>query len=144
MTVIVTGIPQLEAKLKKMKGYTKLNMEKFVFQTVKETESIAKKEISQGEPRTGVVYKRGGKTAQRSSPGQYPKSDRGALVASINSNVSNNGLYGKAGTNLKYGLYLEFGTVRMGARPWLSPSFRKAIKRQNELLIKRIKRDSKR
>ena len=32
----------------------------------------------------------------------------------------------KVGTNIIYGAYLEFGTSKMAARPWLERSFRKA------------------
>jgi phage gpG-like protein len=32
----------------------------------------------------------------------------------------------RVGTNLFYGPYLEFGTSKMAARPWLLPSFERA------------------
>jgi hypothetical protein len=56
----------------------------------------------------------------RSSPGNPPHVDTGALLASIESSVDNATMTGRVGTNLPYGLYLELGTKRgLAPRPWL-------------------------
>lgn len=46
----------------------------------------------------------------RSKPGEYPHSDTGRLRNSIFGTVDSKTLKGTVGTNLVYGLYLEFGT----------------------------------
>lgn len=59
----------------------------------------------------------------RSKPGEPPHRDTGALQASIEVNgpaEQGDAVFASVGTALEYGRYLEFGTSRMAARPWLS------------------------
>lgn len=53
-----------------------------------------------------------------SKPGDPPNSDTGRLINSIRFWGSGNTYY--AGTNVSYGSHLEFGTMNMAPRPWLS------------------------
>ena len=71
---------------------------------------------------TGVWY-----TA--SAPGEAPANRLGGLRGSVDYKVHGEGqsLVGDVGTKLKYGAPLEFGTLRMSARPWLKKSFEKAM-----------------
>ena len=71
---------------------------------------------------TGVWY-----TA--SAPGEAPANRLGGLRGSVDYKVHSEGqnLVGDVGTKLKYGAPLEFGTLRMSARPWLKKSFEKAM-----------------
>jgi len=98
------------------------------------------KSIQKGS-RTGVKYKRAGKSAQRSAPGEFPKTDRGRLVASINvsSDIAARGLIVRVGTNLKYGRALEFGTLKMAPRPWLVRTLKPNIK----TIVQKISRQLK-
>ena len=96
---------------------------------------------------TGEAYTVGGKTIQRSAPGQPPAVDMGRLRASITFQVSDSismhmynkvrakakagdgvgkpmatGLtevIGVVGTNVEYGRYLELGTPKIKPRPFL-------------------------
>lgn len=78
-------------------------------------------------PKTGRIYRRGTVTHQASAPGQYPASDTGRLASNVRFELPSGGnMTGRVGTNIQYGAYLEFGTSRMEARPWLLPSFEKA------------------
>lgn len=52
-----------------------------------------------------------------SKPGNPPYKQSGRLRASIAWEV--NGLTGRVGTNVLYGLFLELGTRMMKRRPWL-------------------------
>lgn len=63
-----------------------------------------------------------------SAPGNPPNSDTGDLVRSIQWSVNKTALTAKIGTNIKYGPWLEFGTLDMDARPWLGPAFLKSKK----------------
>ena len=65
------------------------------------------------------------RTHTASRPGQYPSTDLGGLAASIG--VAKQGDAVLVGTALMYGKYLEFGTSRMAARPWLLRSFKQAM-----------------
>lgn len=59
-----------------------------------------------------------------SKPGNPPNTDTGVLVKSIEFEIDKQNLEGIVGTNLKYGVDLEFGTSKMEARPWLSRAFK--------------------
>lgn len=55
-----------------------------------------------------------------SMPGEPPHRRTGRLRASVAWDVGiTDHLYAKVGTNIRYGKYLELGTSRMAARPWL-------------------------
>lgn len=52
-----------------------------------------------------------------SAPGEPPHKQTGHLRRSVANEIE--GSVGRVGTNLKYGRWLELGTARMAARPWL-------------------------
>ena len=84
----------------------------------------AKRSVARG-PKTGRIYRRGNITHQASAPGEPPATDTGVLVNSIAGDVSKtaNGVvqgYVRAGAG--YAGYLEFGTRKMAARPFLFPA----------------------
>tara|TARA_R110000796_G_C14314481_1_gene407018 strand:- start:76 stop:531 length:456 start_codon:yes stop_codon:yes gene_type:complete len=56
-------------------------------------------------------------------PGSAPNNDTGGLVRSIAAEKLGPYRY-TIGSNLPYAGWLEFGTTKMGARPWLEPAFR--------------------
>jgi len=64
-----------------------------------------------------------------SAPGQPPAVDTGRLRASITHRIEGGGYeertIGYVGTNVEYAPYLEFGTSKMAARPWLTPALEK-------------------
>ena len=114
---------------------------------------------------TGREYKRGKKIHRASVAGQPPAVDTGRLRASIAVNWTNSGLpngkvinpkqsedgismppsengkfTGRVGTNVEYALPLEFGTVKMGPRPYLRPAFEKNISKIRALFENLIKK----
>lgn len=126
----------------------------FLFTAGKVTEEAMTKACiyTQGEAKKlvggrgfGRAYKRGKKKHHASLPGQPPARDTGTLASSIEYKIETRGnmVYGKVGSDLDlvkrefarrggssgttqpdYGSYLEFGTRRMAARPWLAPTLR--------------------
>lgn len=84
--------------------------------------------------KSGRVYKRGkGVFHRASAAGEAPASDTGNLVQNIT--IRNNGrLDYDVGSRkgASYGVDLEFGTVKMGARPWLRPAAQIAIDELSE------------
>jgi HK97 gp10 family phage protein len=56
--------------------------------------------------------------ANPSAPGQPPHKQTGRLRMSVTREMVGQTV-ARVGTNLKYGLYLEMGTRKMAARPWL-------------------------
>lgn len=101
--------------------------------SVVQLDAYAKQQI-QGGGRSGRVYRRGRVTHQASAPGEYPKTDTGQLVASLFFRVGSDKLSAFFGTKLAYGKYLEFGTSRMKARPWL----RRTLKANADAIRKRV------
>jgi hypothetical protein len=104
-------------------------------------QATAKKLI--GGAGSGRLYKRGKKQHRASSPGQPPARDTGILANSVSFQVGQKGnkIIGSVGPDTgdikskkprvdpDYGLYLELGTSRIAARPWLRPSLIKSRKK---------------
>jgi len=57
---------------------------------------------------------------QASAPGEMPAIDTGALAASIQTDVQKT--KGTVYTNMEYSEFLEYGTVNMEARPYMTPA----------------------
>jgi len=91
---------------------------------------------AQGRLRIG---KKRWKPHQASAEGKPPARDTSQLVQSIKWRLEGNGrrVVGKVGTDLALGLMLEFGTKKMGARPWLKPSFDKALPTIKDILSRK-------
>ena len=51
--------------------------------------------------------------------------DTGRLRSSIHADLAGNGLSATVGTNVSYALFIEFGTRRARAQPFLFPAFEK-------------------
>ena len=61
-----------------------------------------------------------------SAPGASPATDLGTLAASLQPQLDKSRYQGSYGTNVEYGPHLEYGTVKMAARPFLTPAAEKA------------------
>lgn len=106
-------------------------------------ERIARQSI--GGKGSGRAYKRGKKIHKASAPGRPPARDTGTLASSVSYEVSRRGfnIQGRVGPDLgkirmrsrhtepDYGSYLELGTSRMKARPWLKPAL---IRSQHKIM----------
>ncbi|KKN81124.1 hypothetical protein LCGC14_0323430 [marine sediment metagenome] len=57
-----------------------------------------------------------------SLPGHPPHQVTGSLFRDVSHEFRNDGLTGVVGTDLPHGRWLEFGTSKMMARPWLRPA----------------------
>ena len=62
------------------------------------------------------------RTHQASASGQYPASDTGFLANNIVTSIQANGLEGEVISQAEYSQHLEYGTSKMGARPFMQPS----------------------
>ena len=58
-----------------------------------------------------------------SAPGEPPGKDTGRLRASVSHEVDRGKMVARVGTNVVYGKFLELGTRKMAARPWLRKAF---------------------
>lgn len=101
------------------------DFDKKLFKAALMIDSEAKKNIQSGG-RSGRIYKRRSVTHQASAPGEYPKTDTGKLVRNIF--TERRGLLhyvvGSRGSGAPHGRHLEFGTLHMRPRPWLSRAIR--------------------
>lgn len=86
-----------------------------VHDTAREIETRVK--TGMAAPHGGAVY--GAHMA--SAPGEMPAIDTGALVNSIQVEAEGD-LTQVVFTNQEYAAHLEYGTVHMGARPFMRPS----------------------
>lgn len=79
-------------------------------------------DLVQKGPKTGITYG----NHQASSPGESPATDTGNLVNSIKVKKGDKDTwFVVAGAG--YASYLEFGTERMEARPFMTPAFVEAV-----------------
>ena len=62
------------------------------------------------------------RTHQASASGQFPASDTGFLANNLVTSIQGNGLEGEVISQAEYSQYLEYGTSKMGARPFMQPS----------------------
>lgn len=118
----IKGVQNISSKFKKFEAevlaYQVLAMQKATMR-VHETAVKSIQDNSDGTPQFRYNPKR---VVNVSAPGDPPNTDTGRLVQSIQMNFLDGGMTGQVGTNLKYGAYLEFGTTKMRARPWLAPA----------------------
>ena len=91
----------------------------YMHTTGKEVEQMAKRSMRDG-----------GTPHVPSSPGEPPRIDTKNLHESImtETEVERTAVETRIGTNVRYGLFLELGTSKMAARPWLRPAFDKVVK----------------
>ena len=74
------------------------------------------------ESKTGKTYTRGSITHQASAEGEAPASNTGFLVNNIFQKIDDNGLTGVVESRASYSAFLEYGTQKMGARPYMFPA----------------------
>jgi hypothetical protein len=85
---------------------------------------ISDAQRSMMEPKSGVP----GPQTTRSAPGEAPAVQTGILKESLAQEPLEDRVGIRVGTNKRYGLYLELGTRRMRARPWIRPALDRSTK----------------
>lgn len=114
----------LESRISELTAQLQQRAHRVVVKTAATIEAEAK--ISMTGKKSGRIYRvRGGIEHQASAPGEAPAVETANLITSI-AVVQESDLRAIVGTSVEYGLHLEFGTSRMGPRPWLGPAFEKA------------------
>ena len=96
---------------------------------------LAKAEVKRGIRDATLEIERDAKAMisetgdQPSLPGEPPHQVAGELLQSVSNEFEDQGLTGIVGTNNEVGRWLEFGTSKLAARPWLRPAFFGVISR---------------
>ena len=100
-------------------GETENRMQRAVLHLENETKQL----ISRPGPLGKHATVRGRLPA--SEEGEPPHRRTGTLIRSVSSQVDVEGheIIGRVGTNVRYGFWLEVGTSKMAARPWLTTGF---------------------
>lgn len=94
--------------------------------------NFALQNIAQGV-KSGTLRRDG---SRRSASGEFPATDTGFLISNINGNIQMGGLSGIVESMADYSEALEFGTSKMGARPFLQPSLEQSRPKMKRLLGK--------
>lgn len=80
----------------------------------------------------GTVY-----GAVVSDPGEPPRKQTGRLRGSVAHEVDRDKLTARVGTNVVYGRWLELGTSKMAARPWLRRALFESREQIKSILARR-------
>lgn len=122
--------PRYDATLK---GYEKQlrNIVKFA---VNDVRNFAITNIAQGI-KTGNIRPDG---SRASASGEFPATDQGTLIQNITGVIAPQGFSGHVESKANYSSFLEFGTSRMGARPFLQPSLEQ-VRPKVRSLINRLR-----
>ena len=96
-------------------------------------------------PKSGRIYERYNprRTHRASAPGQAPASDTGNLVRNIVVKQENPDLV-KVESNATYSSFLEFGTSKMLARPFLFPATERSRPKIAQAVFNRVVKEIKR
>jgi len=95
----------------------------------------------QSGPKSGRVYEKYNprRTHKASAPGEAPASDTGNLVRNIRVKQKTKDIV-EVESNAPYSQFLEFGTSKMLARPFLFPAFEKSRSKILQVTFNRIKK----
>ena len=130
--ITIEGLGKINEVLESLKTNTDKHIRSAYIVGGKLVESTAKQSIQHQSFGTHVTrYREGGASYSHiaAKPGGAPNTDTGRLVSSINTEIEENWVV--VGTSLPYGEWLEFGTKKMEARPWLLP----ALDKNNDMII---------
>ena len=96
-------------------------------------------------PKSGRTYEKYNprRTHRASAPGQSPASDTGNLVRNIRVVQENKDLI-KVESNASYSQFLEFGTSKMLARPFLFPASERSRPKIAQAVFNRVVKEIKR
>jgi phage gpG-like protein len=131
----IKGIDKLRKKLSNISQLVPREAAVVLTDAVLEMQGFSQGKM-QADAGGGIEYEVAGKTKRRSAPGQFPQVDTGVLIGSLFFRAaSTTNLTASFGTNIDYGYFLEFGTSRMAARPWLRPSYKAVV---GEALFKKM------
>ncbi len=120
-------IKNMESFQKKLDKYLNQNpsknAKKAIGRGVMLVKGTAQESITAGG-KSGIEYQKYNprRSHRASASGEFPASDTGFLANNIVTKLSSDGLSGEVTSRADYSQFLEFGTSKMGARPFMQPS----------------------
>ena len=128
-TMELEGAKEMSAMLKDLQNFVGKEIANVMVATGNLVAGDARKSVQRRSMGEAVTrYHRGRRPVFHiaSRPGDAPNTDTGQLVNGITAVIKSDGVYvgvGRAGVR-DYAGYLEFGTRKMRARPWLMPAMK--------------------
>jgi HK97 gp10 family phage protein len=129
---------RLRARLADVEREMEEAMRKAIEKAVLTVHADARRSILKG-PKTGRLYKRRGIEHRASAPGEPPATDTGRLVGSVTFELEPSRPVGFVRAATAYAKALEFGTMKMAARPFLQPALEKNRQKISALIANAAK-----
>ena len=138
MTFKFSGVEEATKALEKVKEDLEKDMKEVLLGGGQLIRGEAVRSIQQGS-KSGKTYKRYNptRTHKASAPGEAPASDTGFLVSNIRVKEQKDVVM--VSSEASYSKFLEFGTSKMLARPFLFPAFEKSKPKIAEVIFRKIK-----
>ena len=138
MTFKFSGVEDATKALEKVKEDLDKDMKEILLGGGQLIRGEAVRSIQQGS-KSGKTYKRYNptRTHKASAPGEAPASDTGFLVSNIRVKEQKDIVV--VSSEASYSKFLEFGTSKMLARPFLFPAFEKSKPKIAEVIFRKIK-----
>ena len=141
----IIGMKELKGRLKNLPETARKPMADLLLSAAVDTATEAKRLVQRG-PKSGRMYRRRSVIHRASAPGQPPATDTGFLAAHIRASMARGKrLAAEAVSGAEYSDMLEFGTSRMGARPFMTPAFEHAkdgFKKRRKVFLKKFTRSA--
>jgi HK97 gp10 family phage protein len=138
MTFKFSGVEDATKALEKVKEDLEKDMKEVLLGGGQLIRGEAVRSIQQGS-KSGKTYKRYNptRTHKASAPGEAPASDTGFLVSNIRVKEEKDVV--QVRSEASYSKFLEYGTSKMLARPFLFPAFEKSKPKIAEVIFTKIK-----
>ena len=133
-----TGVAKAVEALEKVKEDLENNMQEVLLGGGQLIRGEAIRSIQTGA-KSGKTYKKYNptRTHKASAPGEAPASDTGFLVSNIRVKVQKD--FVEVRSEASYSKFLEYGTSKMLARPFMFPASEKSKPKIAEILFQKIK-----
>jgi HK97 gp10 family phage protein len=123
MTRVSVSVKRRETNFNKVTDSYRKKAIRLIGQAGNMVRNTAVNSIQQGS-KDGKIYQKyiPRRTHQASADGQPPATDTGFLVQNINLKIDIDKLGASVESNANYSAFLEFGTRKMAARPFMQPA----------------------
>ena len=141
INVKVTGLKKAQDAIKKLEKDLEQPFREIILGSAQLIRGEAIKSIQTG-PKSGRIYEKYNprRTHKSSAPGQAPASDTGNLVSQIRVRQKNPDEV-VVESNALYSAFLEFGTSKMLARPFLFPATERSRPKITQAVFNRVKKE---
>ena len=138
MTFKFSGVEEATKALEKVKEDLENNMQEILLGGGQLIRGEAIRSIQSGA-KSGKTYKRYNptRTHKASAPGEAPASDTGFLVSNIR--VKDQKDLVQVRSEASYSKFLEYGTSKMLARPFLFPAMEKSKPKIAQVILQKVK-----